>query len=72
MIQKRQYIDTPKSCIVAPLQSISDLCDLLKLAVDAKPSHLLIVGDLNFNDIDWANNIINSADPCTLMYHEIP
>ena len=30
--------------------------------VDSKPSHLLIVGDFNYKDIDWMINMVNGSD----------
>ncbi|MEW8547283.1 MAG: reverse transcriptase domain-containing protein, partial [Candidatus Thiodiazotropha sp.] len=35
-------------------QNLTSMIDLLKHIVDQKPSHLLIMGDFNFKEIDWA------------------
>ena len=33
--------------------STTDLCNLLKSVIMSKPSHLLIVGDFNYKEINW-------------------
>ena len=45
-----------------PHQSVDELAQLLHAVQNSKPSHLLIAGDFNLPQIDWASSFCNAAD----------
>ena len=51
-------------------ESTANLCKLMEAVVDSKPSHLLIVDDFNYKDIDWINNTVNRSDLCSHRFND--
>ena len=47
------------------VSSTSLLCELFQKVCALRPSHLLIVGDFNYNHIDWDTFTVNDVDPDT-------
>ena len=42
--------------------STKDLCALLKIVTDTNPSHLIILGDFNYPEINWNYTISRAAE----------
>ena len=67
-IQKRYFIGwcciyrSPSANLVS---STSLLCELFQKVCALRPSHLLIVGDFNYNHIDWDTFTVNDVGPDT-------
>ena len=53
--------------------STKQLCSLLKIVTDANPSHLMIMGDFNYPEIDWNYTISRAAEihPSHIFLHSI-
>ena len=63
------------------LDSTSRLCELMKSISDTNPSHLVLVGDFNYRDIDWthcystacinhhSHQFVNTIQDCYLVQH---
>ena len=49
------------------------LCSLLKIVTDTNPSHLIIMGDFNYPEIDWNYTISRAAEihPSHIFLHSI-
>jgi len=56
---------SPSSC---KLSSTIDLCNLLQTVVGSKPSHLLIVGDFNYSEINWCSSTISGNDQNAALF----
>ena len=44
-----------------PATSTEEVCDLLRKVTDLSPSHLVVTGDFNYNDINWINWCISGS-----------
>jgi len=42
--------------------STNNLCDLLTSVANKKASHLLIMGDFNYGQVDWSNHSVTDGD----------
>ena len=53
--------------------STKQLCSLLKIVTDTNPSHLIIMGDFNYPEIDWNYTISRAAlnHPSHIFLHSI-
>ena len=53
--------------------STKQLCSLLKIVADTNPSHLIIMGDFNYPEIDWNYTISRAAEnhPSHIFLHSI-
>ena len=53
--------------------STKQLCSLLKIVTDTNPSHLIIMGDFNYPEIDWNYTISRAAEchPSHIFLHSI-
>ena len=44
------------------ITSTKQLCSLLKIVIDTNPSHLIMMGDFNYPEIDWNYTVSRAAD----------
>ena len=53
--------------------STKQLCSLFKIVTDTNPSHLIIMGDFNYPEIDWNYTISRAAEihPSHIFLHSI-
>jgi len=45
---------------------------LEKAVIQSRPSHMLVMGDFNYPDVDYVNNLVTAgdSDPATLFFHK--
>ena len=48
--------------------STNNLCDLLTNVADMNISHLLIVGDFNYGQVDWSSHSVTDGDCWSQMF----
>ena len=54
---------SPSGDQVQQIEQTSKLCQLMKEVTDTNPSHLVMVGDFNYPEIDWTNGLSSAAHP---------